>query len=849
MIDDIISFGAFKGNYIQYTVNRKSYFLAVIKIAGVDYDSFSDDDIISCYNSFAKATMSIKLPHKYVFSTSRPNLRSQIDYIEYKAEHADTSFHKALLLREKSRFENFMSFREDRQAYMLISHDNTSVLTRAIAKYIGGIKNITVAQVCSPYEVTNFLSRYIGFSQNGSEHILPDTIKFSENYMLINNDTYVTDLIISSYPSYVADFQIANQICNRYTDCVVTLDVEEENHRDILKSVKRTIEELQGRSAVKYQKTTDHIDNQADLEDMLTLYSNLNRGSEQIVSMTARIYIKANSQREMLERMTDIRNELNDVNIQSFVRNNDMLEEYKNLISPSNYIKTPVPLHDTYKKQFPFYDESIYDTNGLYLGESRSGGIVAIDFFTRAAGRESYDIMTFGLKGSGKTILLKTLMQKRIILGDKVYAIDIEGEYSQLAEMLGGKVIKFTRSSVINPLQIRQSIVPSVIDDEVIETNFECEISRIITFLHEYSPNISDNAAEIFRKVLIDIYKSYGIGETTDITTLPPTAYPTFKDVSKTLVQQLYESDGKTFKSYFSESDKEAYRELIRICESLAEQVMFGSFSNVDISNDKLIIFDVKSLSEMDDKIFNAQLFNIISIMWAEVCKNVAYNKNISHPFDRRRTVCLIDEAHRFINSNNPTVTAFIEKLLRRSRKYDAALWFATQSLADFDPEGSNSDFNAVRKVFNLVQYKIIMKQQSNSFEHLKKAFYQLTDSEVQETAEFESGQMIILLGSGRYKLHCYNVVSMGELLYMGNSQDVQEIIRGIYDELYSSMDTAEVYDALSDRERCLNFKKVFFEEVMDYIDFASNDSKLLSLTVAYGINNLVSALLQGGGR
>ena len=82
----------------------------------------------------------------------------------------------------------------------------------------------------------------------------------------------------------------------------------------------------------------------------------------------------------------------------------------------------------------------------------------------------------------------------------------------------------------------------------------------------------------------------------------------------------------------------------------------------------------------------------------------------------------------------------------------------------------------------------------------------------------------------------------------MGNSQDIQEIIREIYNELYGTMDRADVYAALSDDSSCLEFKKIFFEEVMDLIGFSPNDSKVLSLMVAHGINNLVSALLKGGG-
>mgnify|MGYP001563801529 FL=1 len=47
-----------------------------------------------------------------------------------------------------------------------------------------------------------------------------------------------------------------------------------------------------------------------------------------------------------------------------------------------------------------------------------------------------------------------------------------------------------------------------------------------------------------------------------------------------------------------------------------------------------------------------------------------------------------MDEAHRFINAKNPQALDFIEKLVRRTRKYEAALWFASHNILDFIPKG-----------------------------------------------------------------------------------------------------------------------------------------------------------------
>lgn len=59
----------------------------------------------------------------------------------------------------------------------------------------------------------------------------------------------------------------------------------------------------------------------------------------------------------------------------------------------------------------------------------------------------------------------------------------------------------------------------------------------------------------------------------------------------------------------------------------------------------------------MADNVYNAQLFNILTIMWATICKNIGYNQNVINPWDMRNVVCLIDEAHRFISVKYPQVT------------------------------------------------------------------------------------------------------------------------------------------------------------------------------------------------
>lgn len=66
-----------------------------------------------------------------------------------------------------------------------------------------------------------------------------------------------------------------------------------------------------------------------------------------------------------------------------------------------------------------------------------------------------------GTSGGGKSVALKTLTARNIITtGCGAFFIDVEGEYTNLTKMLGGKVIKISQgeSSGINPFELEPDI-------------------------------------------------------------------------------------------------------------------------------------------------------------------------------------------------------------------------------------------------------------------------------------------------------------------------------------------------------------------------------------------------------
>jgi predicted DNA-binding protein (UPF0251 family) len=107
-----------------------------------------------------------------------------------------------------------------------------------------------------------------------------------------------------------------------------------------------------------------------------------------------------------------------------------------------------------------------------------------------------------------------------------------------------------------------------------------------------------------------------------------------------------------------------------------------------------------------------------------------------------------MDEAHHIINTRKGSEHAlrFLTKFSREARKYFGGLIFASHSIRDFVPEGS--DLTAVEEIkilFELAQYKFIMQQDTGNVEMLRRIFAgQLTESELDVISNLARGDVIL---------------------------------------------------------------------------------------------------------
>lgn len=782
--------GCFK---IKYAKSEEKV-VGVALVSGVDIFSFEDDDKSQAFDDLAKATLALGLPHKYVFTNTIPNLHSQKDFVEYKYHQNSNEHQKYLLERQYNVMEYLEESSRDREAYLYAYGKTTDEVNSAVNHYISALRDVNAVRV-KGNDLKTAIYKLMSFDESPDGTILNDNLQniifrnnvsYSNTYAKVG-DTYFTSLIINQFPSHISPLTFAN-LFHSLGDANVFMDVDLNPNPEIIDDLRASMTELNSRGFITMEDSQIR-DSQAEYSDVCDLYDDITRGNERVLSVSLRVVIYDKDFVHLEKKIDDIKLTIENMDLSSYCPEFSMKEEYAGFLLPHNDIKTCFPLQNTYKAQYPFYYQSQIDPNGLYFGKTYTNGLTMIDFFRKTDNRLSYDLLLSGVKGSGKTVTLKSLIQDYNILGNKLMVLDIENEFRLLCNKLGGKVINLNKNSIINPLQLNTSIIVDIEDDETNDNeynlqdgqnavNFVAELSRITTFMYQYIPELTAFEADEFKDILVDVYASKGITEKTDVSTLKNTDFPIFSDVLKAIRDKLYLPNGE-LRTNLSRNKFDVLEKLELHIKGLAEGAyasMFNGYTQISVSDENLIVFNVKALSEMEERVYNAQLFQILSLMWTETCKNVSYNERITNPYDRRYVISVIDEAHRFINANNMQSTNFIQKEVRRSRKYDAALWFASQDINDFSPEGISEGAKAVKTIFNLVQYKLILKQESSSVKTLQEAFPQFTYSELKSTSGFIPGEMLLSLGGGHEKIHCCKEVADEDLLYMGNSQDRERL-------------------------------------------------------------------------
>jgi len=608
-----------------------------------------------------------------------------------------------------------------------------------------------------------------GYNPNFLSAIQPQGgISFHESYIR-KGDGYETVIQIYDYPVHVNDFWL-EKILNM-KNAITTIDVATTPRSEVIATMNQSLTEQSNRTHSE-KNNTGKIDASNELDSLQNLYNEISQLGEVMKFIHIRFYVSGKTIKDLEENVKEVLEELEGYGFRGSIFLNEQEYEWKALFSSFSEQKKFPNKRDgkglssyALAGGYPFHFTQLNDPNGTYLGQTFTGGNVLFDLFHKDKRRRYYNAVAAGTMGAGKSTLLKKLKLDNTIRSNIIRGIDVTGEFATLCLELNGRLIPLDGSQgIINPLQVLK-----IGDNE--HQSFMQHLSKLSTFYRFLAPDSKDEDIKEFERMLRKLYIDHGLVQQTDkdysdvttyanITHLNAKDYPIFSDFLLIIQKELYSDlTTKSIRETLTPSRvirlEKIELTLINIVENYG--YLFNDYSSIeDITEEQVVIFSVRNLTSLKPEVFNAQMFNVLTLLWDNMLKNGkpqwdAYEYNRISWEDIVRYLIFIDESHRIINPQNMLAVKYLIEFAREARKYFGGLVFASQSIRDFVPEGSDLDVvSAIKTLFELTQYKFIMQQDAASLNVMREIFDgQLSESELASIPYLSQGECILAINGG----------------------------------------------------------------------------------------------------
>ena len=418
------------------------------------------------------------------------------------------------------------------------------------------------------------------------------------------------------------------------------------------------------------------------------------------------------------------------------------------------FIASQVSGYDPYEKQgrgmpsntisacYPWIFAHVADKNGIKLGSS-DGVPVFIDFFRRDSERVNSNMVIIGKSGSGKSYATKSLLTNLAADDAKIFILDPENEYTELAENLHGKFINVGNAQFgrLNPFHI----ITSLDDDEGGESSsgsYATHLQFLEEFFKQILPDCERDAMEYLNSMVDRMYTNFGITPETDLSRLKPEDYPIFDDLYDEILQE------------FQKTDNEYIRKMLRTLMNYIAKFSTGG-RNATIWNgpstitteENFTVFNFQSLlANRNGTIANAQMLLVLKYVDNEIIKNREYNTKNNMA---RKVVVVIDEAHVFIDEKYPVALDFMFQLAKRIRKYNGMQIVITQNIKDF--VGTEEIARKSTAIINACQYSFIFALAPNDMDDLCKLYEKaggINENEQEQIVSAPRGQAFTVMGA-----------------------------------------------------------------------------------------------------
>ena len=399
---------------------------------------------------------------------------------------------------------------------------------------------------------------------------------------------------------------------------------------------------------------------------------------------------------------------------------------------------------------FPFTTSEVGHTTGVPLGFNKQTGVpILFDNFHPSL--TNYNMVIFAKSGAGKSVTMKTLISRSaVLMGIESLALDAEGEYSIVAESLGGinVVLGPTSKTVINLFDIE----PEIIKDEItgrervvlnVENKVEDVTQALLTMARgsTRSKEVNELTKQIIAEAVSEeyaeanitsdpasLYESSATGLSGDMLAKRKKLMPTIGSWYKRILSKAESNTNQDYQFHYSYLLK-VMKQYIREYEG--QMAYFDGQSTFELLDGAPFInLDISQLEERFARPLAQQI--LLSWIWEKYVK-----KNSEDRTKASKKRVLVDEAWMLLPY--PEAVDFLNTMARRARKRNVSLAIISQRFQDFyeKPEA--------QAVLTSSDTKLFLAQDKSEIEYLKEVF---------KLSEGEAGFLVTCLkGEGLLKV------------------------------------------------------------------------------------------------
>ena len=394
---------------------------------------------------------------------------------------------------------------------------------------------------------------------------------------------------------------------------------------------------------------------------------------------------------------------------------------------------------------FPFTTSEVGHPTGVPIGFNKQTGTpILFDNFHQSL--TNYNMVIFAKSGAGKSVTMKTLISRSyVLMGIESLALDAEGEYSIVAESLGGinVVISPNSKTIINLFDIEVEIVKDEITGREravlnVENKVEDVTQALLTMargstrsteVNELTKQIiAESVAEEYQRVGINsdpgsLYEANSRGFDGNLLGKKKKEMPTIGSWYHRIMEKARENTNVDYQfhySYLLKVMKQYVREFDG--QSTFELLDGASFINLDISQ----------LEERFARPLAQQI--LLSWIWEKYVK-----KNSEDRTKASKKRVLVDEAWMLLPY--PEAVDFLNTMARRARKRNVSLAIISQRFQDFyeKPEA--------QAVLTSSDTKLFLAQDKSEIEYLKEVF-KLSEGEANFLVTCFKGEGLLKVGA-----------------------------------------------------------------------------------------------------